>query len=52
MKVTFAGAMIAYVALGILAGLTLDGPLRIAVWLLLIALAVKTWIADLKRRQP
>jgi hypothetical protein len=34
-----------YAVLAVLAGLTLDGKMRIAVWILMGGLAVKTWIA-------
>lgn len=48
MKPNFIAAMGAYAVLAILAGFTLDGPLRVAVWLLLGALAVKTWIQKVR----
>jgi len=35
----------AYAVIAILAGLTLDGKLRLAVWILLGGLALKTYIA-------
>jgi hypothetical protein len=35
----------AYSVIAILAGLTLDGKLRLAVWILLGGLALKTYIA-------
>jgi hypothetical protein len=38
-------AMSAYAALALLAGLTLDGKLRLAVWIFLAYLAVRTGIA-------
>jgi hypothetical protein len=38
-------AMGAYVVLALLAGFTLDGIMRNAVWIFLAGLAVKTWIA-------
>lgn len=41
----FAAALGAYAALALMAGLTLDGLLRTAVWALVGALAVKTWLA-------
>lgn len=55
-KPNFWVAMGAYAGIAILAGLTLNGPsvfemrLRVLVWLLLGALAVKTWIHH-KRQQ-
>jgi hypothetical protein len=43
----FAAAMAAYSVLAVLAAFTLDGGLmRNAVWILLAALALKTWIAQ------
>lgn len=44
-------ALLAYAVLALLAGLTLDGVWRAAVWVLLAGLAVKTWIAVVKRRR-
>lgn len=41
----FAAAIACYAALAIVAALTLDRPLREAVVVLMIGLAVKTWIA-------
>ena len=38
-------AMAAYAFLAILAGFTLDGKLRIFIWLLMGVLAFKSWIA-------
>ncbi|HLJ49257.1 MAG TPA: hypothetical protein VKU01_24760 [Bryobacteraceae bacterium] len=51
MKPNFVSAMAAYAVLALLAGFTLDGPLRVAVLLLLAGLAVKTWIHTLRERQ-
>ncbi len=46
MKQKLLTAMIAYLTLALLAGLTLDGGLlRNAVWILLAGLALKTYIA-------
>jgi hypothetical protein len=45
MKQRFFAALGAYAALAILAGFTLEGVLRYAVWILMAGLAVKTWIA-------
>jgi len=45
MNVRFLSSMTAYAVLAVLAGLTLDGVLRTAVWILMAGLAVKTWIA-------
>ena len=38
-------AMAAYVAIAAMAGFTLDGVFRLAVWILMAGLAAKTWIA-------
>lgn len=38
-------AMAAYVALALMAAFTLDGVFRIAVWIFLAGLAIKTYIA-------
>ena len=42
-------ALLAYAVLAALAGVTLDGVWRAAVWVLLAGLAVKSWIAVAKR---
>ena len=42
----FLGAMAAYAVLAVMAALTLDGKLRLGVWIVLAALAVKTLIAQ------
>lgn len=44
-------AFAAYVAIALLAGFTLDGPFRLAVWIFLAGLAVKTWLLKLRRDQ-
>jgi hypothetical protein len=38
-------AMAAYAVIAALAAFTLDGVLRVAVWILMAGLAAKTWIA-------
>ncbi|HLI83406.1 MAG TPA: hypothetical protein VKV17_05780 [Bryobacteraceae bacterium] len=38
-------AMAVHAVIAVLAGLTLDGILRAAVWILMAGLAAKTWIA-------
>jgi len=43
-------ALVAYAVIGGLAAMTLTGKLRIGVWLLLGALAVKAWIASISDR--
>jgi len=40
-----ATALACYAGLAVMAALTLDGSLRIAVWVLLGGLAVRTWLA-------
>ncbi len=40
----------AYVALGTLATLTLTGKMRIAVWIFLGGMAVKTWLSSLHQQ--
>ncbi len=45
MKNRFWAAMVCYAALALMAGLQLDGPFRLAVWVFLAGLALKTWIA-------
>jgi len=42
-------AMSAYVVLAVLAGFTLDGPIRLAVWVFLGGLAAKTYLAKLQK---
>ncbi|MBS1872274.1 MAG: hypothetical protein JSU00_03600 [Acidobacteria bacterium] len=44
-------AMAAYVVLALLAAFTLEGPLQLAVWVLLGGLAIKTWLATLRQDQ-
>ncbi len=41
--------MLCFAALATMAGLTLEGLFRAAVWVLLGGLAAKTWIAALRR---
>ena len=41
----FYWAMGTYAVIGLMAGYTLDGTLRLAVWILMAGLAVKTLIA-------
>ncbi len=45
MNARFYSALAAYAALALLAAFTLDGVLRLAVWILMAGLALKTWIA-------
>jgi hypothetical protein len=49
MKSRFYLAMASYVLLGSLAAFTLDGPFRLATVIFLAGLAVKTWLATLRR---
>lgn len=44
-----AAAMAAYAVLAALATLTLTGKMRIAVWIFLGGMAVKTWLSSLHR---
>jgi hypothetical protein len=46
----YVAGMVIYGGLAVLAGLTLDGAIRIATWIFLAGLALKTWIAALKDR--
>ena len=45
MRRRFLAAMSTYGVLALLAAFTLDGPFRLAIWILMAGLAVKTWIA-------
>ena len=45
MNKRFYTAMCAYAALAVLAGFTLDGVLRYAVWIVMVGFALKTYIA-------
>ncbi|MBV8729996.1 MAG: hypothetical protein JO336_09325 [Acidobacteriia bacterium] len=45
MNKRFLSAMAAYAVIATLAGFTLDGLLRTAVWIFMAGLAAKTWIA-------
>jgi hypothetical protein len=47
--VKFIAAMSAYGILALLAGFTLEGRIRLAVWVLLGGIAIKTVLAVLKR---
>ena len=51
MALSLRNALIAYGVLAVLAGITLDGVWRAAVWVFLGGLAVKSWIAVEKRRR-
>ena len=42
--------MSAYAILAILAGVTLTGNIRIATWIFLVGIALKTYLVILKRR--
>jgi hypothetical protein len=46
----FIAAMCSYGILALLAGFTLDGRIRLAVWILLGGIAMKTVLVVLKRR--
>ncbi len=45
MNARFLAALLSYAVLALLAGLTLDGLLRLAVWVVLTAFAIKTALA-------
>jgi hypothetical protein len=42
-------ALSAYAVLAVLAGFTLSGPFRLAIWVFLGGLAFKTWLVTLRR---
>lgn len=44
-------ALVCYAALALLAAVTIDGPFRLAVWIFLGGLAVKTWLVTLREKQ-
>jgi len=46
----FVAAMACYAMLALLAGLTLEGNLRLATWIFLGGIALRTWLAVLKGR--
>jgi hypothetical protein len=46
----FIAAMSSYIILGVLAGFTLEGRIRLAVWIFLGGIAIKTVLAVLKRQ--
>jgi len=48
-KTRFGAAMAAYCLLAALAAFTMTGRMRIAVWIFLAGLAVKTWLSSLPR---
>ena len=48
-KKRFLLALACYAVLAVLAGVTMEGPFRVAVWVFLGGLAVKTWLATLRR---
>jgi len=49
LKTRLMAAMAAFALLGTLAAFTLTGKMRIAVWIFLGGLAVKTWLSSLPR---
>lgn len=51
MNLRFIAAQGFYAALAILAAFTLDGNIRLATWIFLGGIALKTWLVVLKRRQ-
>lgn len=42
--------MLIYAALAVLAGFTLTGNIRLATWIFLGGIALKTWLVVVKRR--
>lgn len=50
-SLSFETALTAYAVLALLAGLTLDDPIRLATMVLLCGLALKTYIGRLRRKQ-
>jgi len=50
MNLRFAAAMLTYAVLATLAGFTLTGNIRIATWIFLGGIALKTCVVVLKRR--
>lgn len=46
----FTIAMLIYAALAVLAGFTLTGNMRLATWIFLGGIALKTWLVVLKNR--
>ncbi|HVT94643.1 MAG TPA: hypothetical protein VHD76_17480 [Bryobacteraceae bacterium] len=48
-KSRFVAAMAIYVLLAVLAGFTTRGVIRLATWIFLGGLALKTWLATLYR---
>ena len=48
-RMKFYTALICYGSIGLLAALTLDGKLRLAVWILLAGLAVKSYLHTLTK---
>lgn len=50
MDLRFVAAMSTYAILAILAGFTLEGRIRLAVWIFLGGIALKTVLVVLKRR--
>lgn len=49
MNLKFLAALGIYAGLALLARFTLTGTMRLAVWIFLAGLAVKTWLATLQR---
>ncbi|MEO8028551.1 MAG: hypothetical protein ABI823_18865 [Bryobacteraceae bacterium] len=39
-------ALVAFAAISVMAAFTLEGQFRIAVWILMAGLALKTWLAS------
>jgi hypothetical protein len=50
LKARFWPAIALYYLLALIAGIRLQGPIRLAVWVFLAGLALKTWIATYRPR--
>ena len=51
MRRRFIAALAIYIVLAVAAGLTLEGKFRIAVWIFLGGIAIRTGLAVLKNRE-
>ena len=51
MHTRFYLALACYAMLAMLAAFTLEGPFRVAVWVFLGGLAVKTWLVTLRKTE-
>jgi diacylglycerol kinase len=44
-------ALASYAVLGLMAAVTLEGPFRLAIWVFLGGLALKTWLVTLREKE-